>query len=105
MTSLLLTTLHTEPAALPVTYLCVLLWMIGVALLGPLLGRAGVAALGIVWRASRVSGFLAANNLQMYSRRMATVVTPLALLIGVTRRSCSSRPPSTPRCRRRSGTV
>jgi putative ABC transport system permease protein len=82
--SLLLTTLHTEPAALPVTYLCVLLWMIGVALLGPLLARSGVTVLGIVCRASGVGGFLAAKNSQMYSRRMASVVTPLALLIAMT---------------------
>lgn len=82
--SLLLTTLHTEPAALPVTYLSILSWMIGVALLGPLLARAGVVALSIVWRVSPVGGFLAAKNSQMYSRRMASVVTPLALLIGMT---------------------
>ncbi len=82
--SLLLTKLHTEPAAMPVTYLCVLMWMIGVALLGPVLARAGVALLGVVWRASPVGGFLAGMNSEMYSRRMASVVTPLALLIGMT---------------------
>jgi putative ABC transport system permease protein len=65
LVSVLLTNLHTEPAALPVTYLCVLLWMIAVALLGPLVARAGVAVLGIVWRASPVGGFLAAKNSQM----------------------------------------
>jgi putative ABC transport system permease protein len=81
--SLLLTTLHTEPAAVPVTYLCVLLWMTGVAVLGPVLVPAGVALLTIVWRASPVGGFLAAKNAQMSSRRMASVVTPLALLIGM----------------------
>ena len=82
--SLLLTTLHTEPAALPVTYLGALLWMIGVALLGPLLARAGVAVLAGVWRFSQVGGFLAAKNSRMFSRRMASVVTPLALLMAMT---------------------
>ncbi len=82
--SVLLTRLHTEPAALPVTYLSVLLWITGVALLGPLLARAAVAALGPAWRASRVGGFLAAENSRMYSRRTASVVTPLALLIAMT---------------------
>jgi len=82
--SLLLTKLHTEPAAMPVTYLCVLMWMIAVALLGPVLSRTGVALLGVIWRASPVGGFLAGMNSEMYSRRMASVVTPLALLIGMT---------------------
>jgi putative ABC transport system permease protein len=82
--SLLLTALHTEPAALPVTYLCVLLWTIGIALLGPFLARAGVAVLSIAWRASPVGGFLAAKNAQLYSRRAASVITPLALLIAMT---------------------
>ena len=82
--SLLLTHLHTEPAAMPVTYLCILLWMISIALLGPFLTRAGVAGLEIVWRVSSVGGFLAARNSWMYSRRMASEVTPLALLIGMT---------------------
>ena len=47
-------------------------------------GAVGVAVLAIVWRASPVGGFLAAKNSQMYSRRMASVITPLALLIGMT---------------------
>ncbi len=82
--SLLLTKLHTEPAAIPVTYLCVLLWMIGFALLGPFLASTGGAILGVMWRASRVGGFLAETNSRMYSRRTAAAVTPLALLIGMT---------------------
>jgi putative ABC transport system permease protein len=82
--TIVLTTLHAEPAALPTTYLCVLLWMIGLTLLGPLLARAGVAVLGIVSRPSRVGGFLATKNSQMYSRRMASALTPLALLLAMT---------------------
>jgi putative ABC transport system permease protein len=76
--------LHTEAAALPVTYLSVLLWMIAVALLGPVLSRGAVTLLGGLLRAFPVGGFLAAQNSRANSRRMASVVTPLALLIGMT---------------------
>ena len=76
--------LHTEPAAQPVTYLSVLLWMITAALLGPVLARGAAALLGWPLQASPVGGFFAAQNARANSRRMASVVTPLALLIGMT---------------------
>lgn len=79
-----LTVLHTEPAAMPVTYLCVLLWMTAVALLGPVLARIGVALLGPLARTSRVGGFLAAENSRRNSRRVASVLAPAALLVGMT---------------------
>lgn len=82
--SILLTKLHTQSAALPLTYLCLLVWMIGVALLGPPIARGGVVVLPTVLRISPVGGFLAATNSKMYSRRVASVITPLALLIGMT---------------------
>jgi putative ABC transport system permease protein len=44
--TVVLTALHTAPAAMPVTYLSVLLWMIAAALLGPLLARGAVALPG-----------------------------------------------------------
>ncbi len=75
--------LHTAPAAMPVTYLSVLLWMVAVALLGPLLTRAAVAMVGTLLRAFPVTGFLAAQNTRANSRRAASVITPLALLIGM----------------------
>ncbi len=80
--TVLLSDLRTEPAALPVTYLTVLLWMVTVALLGPLLVRGAVALLGRLLRRFPVSGFLAAQNVRANSRRLASVITPLALLIG-----------------------
>ncbi|MDN5893322.1 MAG: FtsX-like permease family protein [Nocardioides sp.] len=79
----LLTVLHTEPAAMPVTYLAVLLWILVVALLGPLIVRVGVAMLGAAWRLSPVGGFLAARTIRANSRRFASVITPLALLVAM----------------------
>jgi putative ABC transport system permease protein len=76
--------LHTEPAAIPVTYLSVLLWIIAVALLGPVLTRGAVALLGGLLLVFPVGGFLAAQNSRANSRRAASVITPLALLIGMT---------------------
>ena len=79
-----LSTLHTEPAALPVTYLSVLLWTITAAVLGPVLARGAASVLGWPLRAFPVGGFFAAQNSRANSRRVASVVTPLALLIGMT---------------------
>ena len=82
--TLLLTALHTEPAAMPVTYLSVLTWMVALSLLGPYLTRGAIAVLGVPLRAFPVGGFLAALNSAANSRRVASVITPLALLIGMT---------------------
>jgi putative ABC transport system permease protein len=82
--TILLTFLHTEPAAMPVTYLSVLLWMIALSLLGPFTTRGAIALLGVPLRAFRVSGFLAALNSRANSRRVASIITPLSLLIGMT---------------------
>ncbi|GAA4958433.1 ABC transporter permease [Actinoplanes utahensis] len=82
--TLLLTVLHTEPAAMPVTYLSVLMWMVALSLLGPYLTRGAIGLLGVPLRAFPVGGFLAALNSKANSRRVASVITPLALLIGMT---------------------
>lgn len=82
--TVLLRSLHTEPAAMPVTYVAVLLWMTAVALLGPLLTRAALAVLTVPLLALPVAGLLAAENAKANSRRLASVMTPLALLVGIT---------------------
>ncbi|WP_255948326.1 ABC transporter permease [Streptomyces odontomachi] len=82
--TVVLAALHTEAASMPVTYLSILLWMIAVSLLGPYLSRAAVALLRGPLRAFPVGGFLASRNSHANSRRFSSVVTPLALLIGMT---------------------
>lgn len=82
--TVVLSHLHTEPAAIPVTYLSALLWLIAAALLGPLVVRGAAVLLGVPWRMSTVGGFLAIENSKLRSRRVAAVVSPLALLIGMT---------------------
>ncbi|WP_420000368.1 ABC transporter permease [Streptomyces boninensis] len=78
-----LSMLHTEPASSPVTFLCVVVLSVAVSLLGPVLVRAAVAVLGVVLRSSRVGGHLAAANARAGARRLASAVTPLALLVGM----------------------
>jgi putative ABC transport system permease protein len=84
LATVVLSHLHTEPTALPVTYLSALLWIITAALLGPALARGAATLLGRPLQASPVGGFLAAQNSRVNSRRVASVITPLALLIGMT---------------------
>ncbi|GGV14992.1 ABC transporter permease [Actinomadura cremea] len=76
--------LNTEAASGPVTLLAALVWTIAVALLGPALARAAVAVLAVPLRRSPVAGHLAAANLVQDARRLASVVTPLTLMIGLT---------------------
>ncbi|MGP4047857.1 FtsX-like permease family protein [Streptomyces sp. 2A115] len=80
----LLSVLRTEPASTPVTFLAVVVLASAVALLGPLLVRAAAAVLGIPLRFSGPGGKLATANLRGNAARMASVVTPLTLLIGMT---------------------
>ncbi|WP_176611923.1 FtsX-like permease family protein [Actinomadura sp. WMMB 499] len=82
--TVLLANLNTEAAASPVTFLAALVWTIAVALLGPALARAAVAVLAVPLRRFPVGGRLAAANLAMDGRRLASVVTPLTLMIGLT---------------------
>ncbi|MGW2477824.1 FtsX-like permease family protein [Streptomyces sp. NPDC001665] len=82
--TLVLSTLTTEAASGPLTMVTALLWTVAVSVLGPLLVRAAVGLLGLVLRASRTSGYLAAANLRARARRLSSVVAPLTLMIGVT---------------------
>ncbi|PSM38120.1 ABC transporter permease [Streptomyces dioscori] len=80
----LLSVLRTEPASTPVTFLAVVVLASAVALLGPLLVRAAVAVLGPPLRLTGPGARLATANLRGNATRMASVVTPLTLLIGMT---------------------
>ncbi|WP_326672870.1 FtsX-like permease family protein [Streptomyces sp. NBC_01257] len=80
----LLGILHTEAASAPVTFLAVVVCATAVSLLGPLLVRAAAVLLAGVLRMTGHVGALAAANIRGNSTRMASVVTPLTLLIGMT---------------------
>ncbi|MGW4563093.1 ABC transporter permease [Streptomyces sp. NPDC004561] len=79
-----LTSLRTEPASTPVTFLAVVVLSTSVALLGPLLVRAAALVLAAPLRLTGHGGRLATANLRGNAARMASVVTPLTLLIGMT---------------------
>ncbi|MGW5774121.1 FtsX-like permease family protein [Streptomyces longwoodensis] len=79
-----LSALHTEPASTPVTFLAVVVLCTSVALLGPLLVRAAMLLLGGPLRLTGPGSRLAAANLRGNAARMASVVTPLTLLVGMT---------------------
>ncbi|MEV4230894.1 ABC transporter permease [Streptomyces bobili] len=80
----LLSVLRTEPASTPVTFLAVVVLSTSVALLGPLLVRAAALLLAAPLRLIGPGGRLATANLRGNAVRMASVVTPLTLLIGMT---------------------
>ncbi|NUP79328.1 MAG: ABC transporter permease [Nonomuraea sp.] len=82
--TLVLSGLRTEAAATPVTMLTALVWTIAITLLGPPLARAVAALLAIPLRASRVGGFLAARNLRAGSGALASVLSPLSLMVAMT---------------------
>ena len=79
-----LSALRTEPASTPVTFLAVVVLSTSVALLGPLLVNAAVRVLGGPLRLTGPCGRLATANLRGNATRMASVATPLTLLIGMT---------------------
>ncbi|MYX94133.1 FtsX-like permease family protein [Streptomyces sp. SID486] len=79
-----LTSLRTEAASTPVTFLAVVVLSTSVALLGPLLVRAAALLLAGPLRLTGHGGRLATANLRGNAARMASVVTPLALLVGMT---------------------
>ncbi|MGW7067980.1 FtsX-like permease family protein [Streptomyces sp. NPDC054855] len=79
-----LSVLRTEPASTPVTFLTVVVLSTAVALLGPLLVRAGAAVLRGPLRLTGPGARLAHANLRGNAARMAAAVTPLALLTGMT---------------------
>ncbi|MEV6730816.1 MULTISPECIES: FtsX-like permease family protein [unclassified Streptomyces] len=79
-----LSVLRSEPASTPVTFLAVVVLAGAVSLLGPLLVRGATALLAGPLRLAGAGGHLAAANLRGNATRMASAVTPLALLIGMT---------------------
>ncbi|MFI9780704.1 FtsX-like permease family protein [Streptomyces sp. NPDC051956] len=79
-----LSVLRTEPASTPVTFLAVVVLASSVALLGPLLVKGAAALLAGPLRLAGPGGKLVTANLRGNAARMAAVVTPLALLIGMT---------------------
>ncbi|MFD0020106.1 FtsX-like permease family protein [Streptomyces sp. NPDC058382] len=76
--------LRTEAASTPVTFLAVVVLATAVSLLGPFLVRGAAALLAVVLRPAGPMGALATANIRGNSNRMASVVTPLTLLIGMT---------------------
>lgn len=76
--------LRTEPASTPVTFLAVVVLAGAVSLLGPLLVRGAAALLAGPLRLAGAGGHLATANLRGNATRMASAVTPLALLVGMT---------------------
>ncbi|MGY3679269.1 FtsX-like permease family protein [Streptomyces sp. TE33382] len=76
--------LRTEAASTPVTFLAVVVLATAVSLLGPLLVRSAAALLTRPLRSAGPGGALATANLRGHAARMAAVVTPLTLLIGMT---------------------
>ncbi|MFH8981926.1 ABC transporter permease [Streptomyces varsoviensis] len=78
-----LSALHTEAGATPVSLVVVIVLAMAVSLLGPPLLRGAVALLAGPLRLARTSGPLATANLRADAARMAGVVTPLALLVGM----------------------
>ncbi|MET8562145.1 FtsX-like permease family protein [Streptomyces flaveolus] len=81
---IVLTSLRTEPASTPVTLLAVVVLSASVALLGPLLVRGAALLLAGPLRLTGHGGRLATANLRGNAARMASVVTPLTLLVGMT---------------------
>ncbi|MFD3697696.1 FtsX-like permease family protein [Streptomyces sp. NPDC058646] len=57
----------------------VMLFMLAVALLGPLIARACAAVLGLPLRLGGASGVLAAANSRAHARRLASAITPIVL--------------------------
>ncbi|WP_083957970.1 FtsX-like permease family protein [Herbidospora mongoliensis] len=78
--TVLLSVLSTEAASGPVTMLTALVWTIAVALLGPVIARTVTSVL----RPSRVSGYLATANVRAGSKRLASVIAPLSLMVALT---------------------
>ncbi|WP_413752592.1 FtsX-like permease family protein [Streptomyces sp. R-74717] len=79
-----LSVLRTEAAATPVTFLAVVVSATAVSLLGPFLVRLASVLLAGPLRLAGSGGPLATANIRGNSTRMASVVTPLTLLIGMT---------------------
>ncbi|TDD44374.1 ABC transporter permease [Nonomuraea terrae] len=79
--TLVLSGLDTEAAATPVTMLTALVWTIAVAVLAPLLAR--LARL-VPLRAAGASGFLAGRNVRAVPAALASVSSPVSLMVAMT---------------------
>ncbi|MFG1682851.1 FtsX-like permease family protein [Nonomuraea sp. NPDC049269] len=82
--TLVLSVLSTEAASSPLTLLTALVWTVAVSLLGPVIARTATALLGVPLRAARTAGYLAGAGLRATSKRLASVVTPLSLMVAMT---------------------
>ncbi len=82
--TLVLSALTTEAASSPLTLLTALVWTVAVSLLGPVIARTATALLGVPLRAARTAGYLAGAGLRATSKRLASVVTPLSLMVAMT---------------------
>lgn len=77
--------LHTQPAAVPVTMLAALACASGLALLGPLVGRAAAAVFAVPLRLlPGTAGYLAAENTRANPRRLAAAAGPMTLAVAMT---------------------
>jgi putative ABC transport system permease protein len=81
--NLLLTVFDTDAAGQPVSLVGTLLWCAALGLLGPIVARVAVTLVQPVLRMSRVGGFLAGANLRTAAYRVASVLTPIALLVAM----------------------
>ncbi|TYB51621.1 ABC transporter permease [Nonomuraea sp. PA05] len=84
--TLVLSGLDTEAAATPVTMLTALLWTVAVTVLGPLVARVAVAVIGplLPSRMAGASGYLAARSLRATPKALASVLSPLTLMVAMT---------------------
>ncbi|MEU4234074.1 ABC transporter permease [Nonomuraea sp. NPDC026600] len=82
--ALVLSALSTEAASSPLTLLTALVWTVAVSLLGPVIARTATVLLGVPLRAARTAGYLAGAGLRATSKRLASVVTPLSLMVAMT---------------------
>ncbi len=83
--TIVLSTLSTEPAATPVTFLTSLIWVTAATLLGTILVRVATGFLAVPLKVlSPVGGYFAAANTQANAKRIAGVVTPLSLAVAMT---------------------
>jgi putative ABC transport system permease protein len=74
--------LSTEPAATPVAFGVSVLWVVTVALLGPVVVRVATAIVGVpLRRLAGASGHLAALTTRADARRLAAAVVPLTLMV------------------------
>ncbi|WP_184791069.1 FtsX-like permease family protein [Phytomonospora endophytica] len=82
---IVLSGLSMEAAASPVTFFTAILLVVALALLGPVVARvAAFVCTPLLSVILRASGYLAAANARTGARRLASVITPLGLLIGLT---------------------